>query len=183
MVVPRNFHLLVAATLVCGLLMISYVSRSVNQSRMAMLSVSGVEKVQHLDNQISNRLANEELAKWDKLEAKIFPSDSDKKSVVAKKVSSPHQARNAPVVSQPIPKKAAVFFSSGSGQYSTDMRFHHVAQVVAQPKQAITQQKAMEVVCLCLIFLLPRKSSPVKSNSHQHFLFSTAVGCPEIWTR
>ena len=76
MVVPRNFHLLVAATLVCGLLMISYVSRTVHQSRTAMLTVSGVEKIQHLDNQISNRLANEELAKWDKLEAKKFPSEA-----------------------------------------------------------------------------------------------------------
>ena len=151
MVVPRNFHLLVAAILVCGLLMISYVSRSVNQSRMAMLSVSGVEKVQHLDNQISNRLASEELAKWDKLEAKIFPSDSDKRSGVSKKIVTPHQARKAPVVSQPIPKKAAVFFSSGSGQYSTDLRFHHVAQVVVQPKQAQTQKKAMEVSWFALL--------------------------------
>jgi len=111
---------------------------------MAMLSVSGVEKVQHLDNQISNRLANEELAKWDKLEAKIFPSDSDKRSSVSKKAVATHQAHKSPVVSQLVPKKAAVFFSSGSGQYSTDLRFHHVAPVVPQPKQAKTQKKAME---------------------------------------
>jgi hypothetical protein len=154
MVVPRNFHLLVAATLVCGLLMITYVSKTVNRSRMVMLSVSGVEKVQHLDNQISKRLANEELAKWDKLEAKIFPSDSDKTSSVSKKTVTTHQL-HTPVVSKPIPKKAAVFFGSGSGKYSTDSRFHHVAPVVPQPKQAHTQKKAMEVCnyfCFCLPF-------------------------------
>jgi hypothetical protein len=178
MLVPRNFHLLVAATLVCGLLMISYVSRTVNQSRMAMLSVSGVEKVQHLDNQISNRLANEELAKWDKLEAKIFPSDSDKRSSVSKKAVATHQAHKSPVVSQLVPKKAAVFFSSGSGQYSTDLRFHHVAPVVPQPKQAKTQKKAMEVSnSLCFFLLLLFFHSVPKSQ----FFLSAAVGRPKIF--
>ena len=67
MLVGRNAHILIAAILGCGLVAIAWVSRSVNQSYIARLSVSSVEKAQQLENRISQRLANEELAKWNKL--------------------------------------------------------------------------------------------------------------------
>jgi hypothetical protein len=155
-----------------------------------MMSVAGVEKVQHLDKQISDRLANDELAKWDKLEAEIFSSDSqakasakskqhhtvthERKHVVLGKpaVSVQSTAHRAQVVSQPKKTPGAVFFATGSGKQSTDVRFIHKTDPVhaksthlastlkplhitqriqvhvgsvSTPKLVRTQQKSLEV--------------------------------------
>jgi hypothetical protein len=124
MVIGRSVHLLIAAVLVCGLLTLTWISKSVDQSQIARLSVSGVEKIQKLDERIGNRLANEELAKWDKLEQKIFPSDSSKKSVKAAKVV--HGVKHAiNLATHRSQHKGNIFFSAGSGRHSTDARFRH----------------------------------------------------------
>jgi hypothetical protein len=93
MKVPQYLQWLIAATLLCGLLSITYISHKASSSRV-LISVSAVEKAQQLDNKISERLADAELAKWDKLESEIFPDDSPKKafspknSVQSVKISS-----------------------------------------------------------------------------------------------
>jgi hypothetical protein len=164
MKVPRSLQWLIAATLLCGLLSITFISRSTRSSRM-LISVSEVEKEQRLDNQMSQRLADAELAKWDKLESDIFPdnmqqkmesSESSQAVKKAVKASAPVAATVSQVKSKPTVAPAN-FFSKGSGMYSTDARFRrhangaHVpahSQLASKPqaKPARTQKKALEVL-------------------------------------
>lgn len=155
MVIGRNFHLLIAAVLVCGLLTLSWISKSVDKSQIARLSVSGVEQIQKLDHRISNRLANEELAKWDKLESEIFPTNAHKSEKSVKNVNRLNDVHHKAVQ----PTKATLFFADGSGRTSTDARFRKQSQAVHVPEHKLpimhvnaravsnvrTQKKALEV--------------------------------------
>ena len=150
MLVGRNAHILIAAILGCGLVAIAWVSRSVNQSYIARLSVSSVEKAQQLENRISQRLANEELAKWNKLESQVFPSHLEHRAVKDGKVLQHKKL----ALQKPMP---AIFFSKGSGKHSTDIRFRQAVHPLTPSRPVLpvkmahstpeirTQKKALQV--------------------------------------